>query len=407
MSSKILCQSNYHCAFDAFDALLTQYRPVWQPSPFTEENLCWQDDHPQLYQALLALSDSELAALADEQQLQQWMSHYLPDIAVLWAWQIGAFDGEVADMPKFADVGMPGRKKQQITRFSAAVNHHGGLKTGAVVDWCSGKGFLARQLHHVGGLPVTCLEYDQILCDAGTADALRHNDNICFITQDVLQGVDPQLIGSATLHTALHACGELHISMLRTASEAQSPYIALSPCCYHLIRQTHYQPLSAVARLSSLHLDKSDLRLGVLQTVTGGERVKRLREQELIWRIAYDLLRRQVTGIEHYQPAPSMNKKWLSGSFVDYCLFMAARQKLILPGLFDAEALLVQARLKYRRIIRLEKARLVFRQAMEYWLLLDRALYLQQPEQGYVVELCLFCDTQTSPRNTLILAKRR
>ena len=41
---------------------------------------------------------------------------------------------------------------------------------------------------------------------------------------------------------------------------------------------------------------------------------------------------------------------------------------------------------------------------LELWLLLDRALYLQ--EQGYHVKLGTFCDYQLSPRNLLLLAER-
>jgi hypothetical protein len=44
----------------------------------------------------------------------------------------------------------------------------------------------------------------------------------------------------------------------------------------------------------------------------------------------------------------------------------------------------------------------VFRRAIEVWLVLDRALYLQQ--QGYHVSVTTFCEKQLTPRNILILA---
>jgi len=52
----------------------------------------------------------------------------------------------------------------------------------------------------------------------------------------------------------------------------------------------------------------------------------------------------------------------------------------------------------------LELLRNLFRRPLELWLLLDRALYLQ--EQGYHVKLGTFCDYQLSPRNLLLLAER-
>ena len=58
------------------------------------------------------------------------------------------------------------------------------------------------------------------------------------------------------------------------------------PCCYHLIRTSHYRPLSGPAKASVLQLAKSDLKLPLQETVTGGARIARLREQEVAWRLA-------------------------------------------------------------------------------------------------------------------------
>ena len=51
---------------------------------------------------------------------------------------------------------------------------------------------------------------------------------------------------------------------------------------------------------------------------------------------------------------------------------------------------------------RIELVRHVFRRAIEVWLVLDRALYLQQ--HGYQVSIKTFCEKQLTPRNILILA---
>ena len=408
MKSTNLNSSNYITAFAELDQLLTQFTAIWRPTPFTEETLDWQSDYPELYQALLGLSDSVLASFDDEAVLLAWMTKYLPALEVCLQWQIAPFEGELTPMPRFADVGIPGRKKQQIVGFASAVGSF--IADGQILDWCSGKGFLARQLHFVSGQKITCLEYDQVLCEAGEQLAGSHGDDIEFITQNVLQPIAPDIVNCASLHTALHACGDLHVAMLRTVTKAQSPHIALSPCCYHLTKNPLYDKLSQRAKQSSLQLSKTDLRLAVLQTVTAGSRVKRLRELELVWRIGYDLLRREVTGVAYYEPTPSINKQWLSGDFVDYCHFIAAKQQLVLPQVFDSERLLAEAKVKYQRIARLDKARLAFRRVIEYWLLLDRVLLLQ--EQNYQVDLCLFCDTAVSPRNALIsgqlcLSRRR
>ncbi|MNF11686.1 hypothetical protein D3C80_2129510 [compost metagenome] len=52
----------------------------------------------------------------------------------------------------------------------------------------------------------------------------------------------------------------------------------------------------------------------------------------------------------------------------------------------------------------LELPRSLFRRPLELWLLLDRALFLE--EQGYQVMLGSFCQAQLTPRNILLLAER-
>jgi hypothetical protein len=45
---------------------------------------------------------------------------------------------------------------------------------------------------------------------------------------------------------------------------------------------------------------------------------------------------------------------------------------------------------------------MIFRRALECWLVLDKALFLE--EQGYRCEISQFCSTDISPRNLLIQA---
>ena len=62
-----------------------------------------------------------------------------------------------------------------------------------------------------------------------------------------------------------------------------------------------------------------------------------------------------------------------------------------------------RAQAKLSILSRLEKAQLAFRLVLERWLLLDRALFLQ--EHGYRVEIQEFCAKHHSGRNHVILAK--
>ncbi|OSM51335.1 hypothetical protein WH06_17110, partial [Aeromonas salmonicida subsp. salmonicida] len=203
---------------------------------------------------------------------------------------------------------------------------------------------------------------------------------------------------------ALHACGELHTHLLSLVAERGAQGVTISPCCYHLIRGTHYRPLSAAAKASALALAKADLRLPLQETVTAGARISRLREQEVVWRLGFDCLQRQVRGVNEYLPVPNMQKSLLTGSFEAFCEWAAERKGIALPVGMDLAAFLAMGEARYGDVARMELVRHLFRRPLEIWLVLDRALFLQ--EHGYRVEVGEFCDKPMTPRNVLIRAVR-
>ena len=75
-----------------------------------------------------------------------------------------------------------------------------------------------------------------------------------------------------------------------------------------------------------------------------------------------------------------------------------------LPAGLDYAALLAQGERRFGDVARMELVRHLFRRPLEIWLLLDRALFLE--EQGYRVEVGTFCPKPMTPRNLLIRAVR-
>ncbi len=404
MSRQFLSSDNFHVAFAELSALLCRYQLLWRDSPFVEDSLPWLELYPELGDTLLGLSDEQLSALDDESLLLSKVAAILPQAHALTHWAVKPYVGDVEPMPKFVDVGIRGAKVAQITGFASACKAFLTPSDKGILDWCSGKGHLAKQLHHVTGARLTCLEYNDYLCQCGTAEAQKHNFPITFVQQDVLKPIAASVLHELKHHTALHACGDLHLAMIDTALANAAEQLVLSPCCYHLTADEIYQQRSLLGKSCPLRLSKSDLRLAVSQFVTGGQRVRRLRRQELVWRIGFDLLHRQISGCDRYRPTPSMAKQWLSGDFTQFCHLMAERIGIDLPFAVDSEQWLLQAERKYHRVSRLEKARLAFREAMELYLVLDRALHLQ--EHGYEVTLQLFCSSQTTPRNIMMIASK-
>ena len=180
--------------------------------------------------------------------------------------------------------------------------------------------------------------------------------------------------------------------------------IAVAPCCYNRIKGEHYQPLSTLGKNAKLRLTRSDLSLPLQSTVTAGRRDKRLRDQAMAWRLAFDELQRATRGVDEYMPIASVASRWMQQDFAGWCQQVAEFKEVELPAQLDWNALEQRGWKLLAQIRNLELVQCLYRRPLELWLLLDMALFLQ--EQGFSVQLGNFCETALTPRNALILAER-
>lgn len=389
--------------FAALDDFLRAHQDIWRPIPFTELELPWEREHPELAAWLRDRSLAEADAIHNQPERLQAPAPY-PQLAAESARlsQIGELPATRSEtMPNAFTVDVPGRKWQQIDAFASRLGFR--QAPGHWLDWCSGKGHLGRRLAH-DGTPLTCIELDPQLVASGQQLSQRLGLAAQHHEQDAL--ADDAGLHLTTEHTAvaLHACGDLHVRLMQLASAAGCRQLAVAPCCYNRIQTPDYQPLSATARSSALRLSRVDLRLPLSETVTAGARVRRQRDQSMARRLAFDLLQRELTGKDQYLPTPSLATSWLDKPFPEYCRDLCALKGLLAPADHDWQALEAAGWQRLAEVRNLELPRSLFRRPMELWLLLDRALFLE--EHGYQVTLGSFCAPQLTPRNILLLAER-
>ena len=385
--------------FKALDGFLIEHQGLWRPRPFTHLHLPWETEHPALSQWLRQRSLAEAEASHNH-------PHHLPAPAPFPQLAAQALHLSAVDkLPNHTleparhrlNVDVPGRKWQQIEAFGAALNF---AETPTHwLDWCAGKGHLGRRLLQPGQ-QLTCLEYDPALVASGQALSDRHNLPAAHRLQNVMadMAIDPE-------HTpvALHACGDLHVRLLQLASAAGCKQLALAPCCYNRINADRYQALSAAGRASRLQLSIEDLGLPLSETVTAGNRVRLQRDTSMARRLGFDRLQRQLRGCDEYLPTPSLPASWLDKPYADYCQELA-NLKGLSTGEQDWTALEAHGWRRLAEVRNLELVRGLFRRPLEMWLVLDRALFLQ--ERGYNVEVGSFCETALTPRNLMVLAER-
>lgn len=389
--------------FTALDAFLTQHQALWRPRPFTHLHLPWEADHLPLAHWLRqrSLQDAE-----NSHNHPECLSAPAP-FPPLAAQSIAL--SAVGDLPTRAiepavprlNVDVPGRKWQQIEAFAGCLQFADMPRHW--LDWCSGKGHLGRRLLQAGQ-QLTCLEHDPALIASGQALSQHHRLTVNHLQQDVMAADAQTRLSRDHTPVALHACGDLHVQLMKLASQAGCARLAIAPCCYNRISAHQYLMLSNPAKRSELQLSHDDLALPLTETVTAGARVRRQRDTSMARRLGFDLLQRQLRGVDQYLPTPSLPSAWLDKPFADYCRDLAALKDLSTVGAQNWPALEAAGWQRLAQVRNLELLRGLFRRPLELWLALDRALFLE--EQGYAVRLGTFCPSPLTPRNLMLLAER-
>lgn len=403
VDSQVLTGEALLARFMALDAFLIEHQALWKPRPFTHLQLPWEASYPELAEWLRGRSLED----AENSHNQPCLLDAPEPFASLAALSLEL--GSVGELPAHTleaaghrlNVDVPGRKWQQIEAFASRLSF--AAPPMHWLDWCSGKGHLGRRLLQTGQ-QLTCLEHDPALVLGGQALSQRHQLHALHVEQDVLAPGAASLLNADHTPIALHACGDLHVRLIQLASAAGCKQMAIAPCCYNRISLPAYQPVSDVGLRSDLQLSLDDLSLPMSETVTAGARVRRQRDTSMARRLAFDLLQRQLRGVEEYLPTPSLPSAWLDRSFADYCHHLAAFKELSTVGPQDWSALEAAGWQRLAEVRNLELLRGLFRRPLELWLNLDRALFLS--EQGYTVRLGTFCETPLTPRNFLLLAER-
>ncbi|WP_462156606.1 methyltransferase [Pseudoalteromonas sp. GB56] len=387
--------------FEALDQFLHQTRQYWQCVAFSCEHYPWQELAPVLEQ----LNDEQVSALDQyPAKLVDFFKTYIPDLQRLdeLSQLPKAYLSSNHELPFWLTNGIKGRKLTQLQAFVEHLAPHQHKES--VLEWCAGKGHLGRLLAHQYDVTVHSVEIQPHLCAQGEHLAQRFSLPITFNEANVLQDDCAPWIAKCDHAVALHACGGLHQSLMRQASAIGTQRLSISPCCYHLfLEHDDYKPMSDAAKQSSLHMKSSDLKLALQQTVTAGQRVQRLRQTEVQWRLGFDQLVRDAFSRDYYTPVPSVGKQVFSGEFSEFCQWAARKKGLELPEGIDYEHYLKRGVQRKHMTDRIELVRHVFRRAIEVWLVLDRALYLQQA--NYQVDIFEFCEPSLTPRNILIDAK--
>jgi len=406
----------------ALTDLLRARRPLWETRPFAEGRPAWARDHPDIETFVRGLRDEDVDRLEEHADLGAVPG--VPAVMVAWSEAVARLtqvpDARAERIPAglaraSARLGeprlrarVPGRKWRQLEAFVhatlAAPWPEGAAR---VVDWCAGKGHLGRTLGACVARPVTLVERDAGARHDAETLARKAGVLLDFVELDVHAPSAASVLGPDVAVVALHACGGLLNALLEGATRAGAGALAAAPCCYHRAHPDRDSArgraaLSGAGRRAGLELSHSALRLATADEVVAPGRLRRARRRENAWRLGLDLLLREASGEDRYTPLGRLPREHLALPFGAFCEQVAAARGRALPARWSPEAAERAGRQRALEARAWGLVRCLFRRALELWLVLDRACYLE--ERGFDVTVTTFCDRGVTPRNLLIRA---
>ena len=394
-------------AYRALSDWLAQTRALWQPRPFVDLPAPWEAEFQDAAAWLRRCDDQAVEALERGEALQGMPEPLAEIFRATAGW--GAVSPladhlwDPIDAPSLARR-VPKTKAGQVRALaSVAVNVAGAAGASRVIDWCSGKGHLGRTVGAAAGLPLRLIEREASLCRVGEAMAAEASVPCDSVALDVMKDALSGQIRRGDLVVALHACGALSERLVEEAAVQRAAGLVLSPCCYHRGHGPGGRaPMSRIGTDGGLVLDHAALRLASLDERESdcARRPARLRGQA--WRLAVDLLVREASGIDRYTPLGAIPERLFRGPFEVFARHVAERDGLPLPATWCPEGALAAGHARAKVARRLGVLRAQFRRPLERWLVLDRAVRLE--EQGYQVSVGTFCQRTLTPRNLAVVA---
>jgi len=391
-----------HARLAELSAVLRAHEGLWRAVAFRAPVLPWEAALPGLAAALRALPLEAAEVLhADPSAAGDWLARWLPVAEWRPLGAIGAWSRQaLAPWPHGFQRDVPGRKWTQIEAFAGAVRDGGH----ECIDWCAGKGHLARAVSQQWGRRgVVALEREPALVAAAGELARRAGLPVAPRACDVLSDAALGWLDAPRHALALHACGALHLRLLRAGAAARLPAISCAPCCYHLGARAEDLCLSAAGSALAPGFGVDDLRTAVQETVTAPGHARRQRRVAQQWQLGFDLLQREVRGVDAWLPLPPVGAAALDAGFAAWSRAVTAQKGLRLPAQPALARFERAGQERFRAVTALDLVRHQFRRPLELWLVLDRALYLG--EQGYRVAVGEFCPRALTPRNLLLDAR--
>lgn len=303
------------------------------------------------------------------------------------------------------------KKQHEIRHLAPHINHlYQTKKIDQVVDIGGGIGLLAQTLSGQYQLKVASLDMDPVMQNTGKVrygKKPKHPENqVQYLNVKVQDsGEFPELMSANVMPIGLHTCGKLALDIITVSSSKKVPVLVNFGCCYHKLDEAPgHQNISLFANAHEpLWLSQFALTLACRAHNRMNEEEYDFKIKVKHFRYAIHILLYENYGITELVTLGNSSPKLYDMTFADYVLDQFKRISLEPKHSFEElNAFFEKIKTLVEKMQTAGLIRDAFGRVLETYLLLDRAIYLE--EQGYQVEVEEFFDEELSPRNIGITA---
>jgi hypothetical protein len=306
------------------------------------------------------------------------------------------------------------KKQHEIKRLAPHIHHLYQKKNiHDVIDIGGGIGLLAQTLSNYFQLNVTSIDMNSHFQKTGMERNLKNaknpNHKVNYKNLKVSSDSEfSQLLKSNVMPVGLHTCGKLALDLIQVSSAQRVPVLVNFGCCYHTLDvSTDLQNISQFAQNNDpLWMNKFALTLSCRAHRKMDEKDYALKLKVKLFRYAIHILL-----FDHYEITELVTLGNSSPKLYDESFGVYVFEQLKRIGINPKHTLRElniffenpDLQILIERMLAAGLIRNALGRVMELYLLLDRAIFLE--EKGYKVEVQEFFDEELSPRNIGITAE--
>lgn len=302
-----------------------------------------------------------------------------------------------------------GKKKHEIESIIPHLkNLNSQKKLKSIVDIGGGVGHLAKVCSYKIDCPAICLDMDEKLQEIGKKQiskrTKRPENEITFFPKKIES--DKCLLphfSKDSLVTGLHCCGALSSNIIKASVQSPIHSVLSFGCCYFKMTKKEDFNLSLYAKNQGLEISECALTLANRQSSDFNEKTFKTKQIVKNYRYTLHLLLYKNFGIRQFTSlGGNRSNRYHNWSFSDYAREQLEKMKLEVPPKEELEKFYEDNQNEVNKMTRANIIRNLFSRPIELYLLLDRAIFLQ--ENHFKVEVKTWFDGAISPRNIGIFA---